>query len=312
MNNIIVRNGFIMNPTIEVTPSIRISPFTENDLGMADFDTKSATEYLKNRFNNYCLTIKARDAIFLALSYYELKKDDVVTILTTSGNYYISSCVTKEIEKFCLWSRELSNKTKLIFVNHEFGYPLENLEEVKGYGLPIIEDYAHTFVSENEKRQTSKIGDFIIYSLPKYFPMQIGGILVAEQSKLNSLHYTISTDNCDYILGHLSLSIPSLEEISKKRLFNYAYLKNKLQHLGIVPFFPEKKNIVPGVFLFRWNDNINYDLLKEFMQANGVESSVFYGENAFFIPIHHKLEVAHLDYMISLLNYFKEKYITNT
>ncbi len=48
-----------------------------------------------------------------------LPPDDVVTILTTSGNFYISSCVTAEIEKFCKWDREITDQTKVIFVNHK-------------------------------------------------------------------------------------------------------------------------------------------------------------------------------------------------
>lgn len=92
-----IYDGFIINPTVEVTPTIRISPFIEKDLNRLNVDIEIAKEYLRERFGEYLLTIKARDAISLALSYYDLVHDDVVTILTTSGNYYISSCVTREI-----------------------------------------------------------------------------------------------------------------------------------------------------------------------------------------------------------------------
>ena len=128
-----IYDGFIINPTVEVTPTIRISPFIEKDLNRLNVDIEIAKEYLRERFGEYLLTIKARDAISLALSYYDLVHDDVVTILTTSGNYYISSCVTREIEKYCLWSREITERTKIIFINHEFGYPCERLNELKKY-----------------------------------------------------------------------------------------------------------------------------------------------------------------------------------
>ena len=118
---IIVENGFVINPTIEVTPHIRISPFMDSDIGLQGNSSKIATDYLEQRFGkNYCLTIKARDAIKKALSYYHLKKTDVVTIVTSSDNYYVSSCVTRAIENYCLWSREVVPATKLIFVIHEF------------------------------------------------------------------------------------------------------------------------------------------------------------------------------------------------
>ena len=73
-----IYDGFIINPTVEVTPTIRISPFIEKDLNRLNVDIEIAKEYLRERFGEYLLTIKARDAISLALSYYDLVHDDVV------------------------------------------------------------------------------------------------------------------------------------------------------------------------------------------------------------------------------------------
>jgi dTDP-4-amino-4,6-dideoxygalactose transaminase len=138
--------------------------------------------YFKERFKNqnFTYTLTGRLAIQKSLQHYNLQPNDVVTILTTSNNFYISGCVTAEIEKFCKWNREISDKTKLIFVNHEFGVPYENLEELKKYKLPIIEDCAHSFFSEDDKSEIGKVGDFAIYSFPKIFPIQIGGLLVSN------------------------------------------------------------------------------------------------------------------------------------
>lgn len=300
MNNTLFHD-YIINPSVELTPTIRISPFNaENILTPKCNDETIAKEYLDSRFSNYIITAKGRDAIDLALSYYHLTASDVVSIVTTSDNYYISSCVTKCIEKYCSWSRVISEKTKVIFVNHEFGYPCQKLHDLKKYGLPIIEDCAHSFMSADEKSSIGKIGDFVIYSFPKFFPMQIGGLLVSN--KLTELHINQTVEN--YVLANLSSYIPILETICSSRLNNYKYLERQLSSLGIQPYFPLEWNIYPGVFLFKWYANINYSLLKEFMQRNGVESSVFYGQNAFFIPVHHNLNQNHLDYMVALLNYF--------
>ena len=51
-----------------------------------------------------------------------------------------------------------------------------------------------------------------------------------------------------------------------------------------------------------------YPALKEFMQRNGVESSVFYGQNAFYIPIHQNLDQNQLNYMVALLNCFYDDF----
>lgn len=298
-------NNYIINPTVELTPSIRISPFSENYLLALDADETVASQYLLDRFGAFLLTTKARDAICLALSYYKLQPDDIVTIVTTSDNFYISSCVTNSIEKYCLWSRKITERTKLIFVNHEFGYPYMKLESLKDYGLPIIEDCAHAFVSKDAESKIGTVGDFVIYSLPKFFSMQIGGILVADKLKLDSLKIETPLGVERYVLRHLSLEIHDIVSISSVRLDNYKYLLENLQDWGIRPFFPLEDGTVPGVFLFTWMDDMDYPSLKMFMQANGVESSVFYGKNAFFIPVHHRLKRQHLDYMITLLKYYR-------
>lgn len=302
MKNIFFNNT-IIDPSIELRPTIRISPFNEEYIYINEVQIHIAEEYLRKRFNNYVLTVKGRNAIDLALSYYNLKKDDVVTILTTSDNFYISSCVTKTIEKYCLWSRKISNKTKVIFVNHEFGYPYQNLQAIKDYNIPIIEDCAHSFISQDRDGLVGNLGDFAIYSLSKFFPMQLGGILSVNKEDIKIANI-LDESYEKYILKNITYNVNNLNDICNNRLKNYCYLKEQLRDIGINPFFDENEKTIPGVFLFNWHSNINYALLKEFMQSNGVECSVFYGKNAFFIPVHHNLTNSQLDYMISLLKYF--------
>ena len=307
----VIYKGYIINPTTELSADYKISPFSNK----FQFEERNSIDksrlltlysYLKDRFDNYCFTEKGRTAIAKALSFYDLHKDDVVTILTTSGNLYISGCVTKEIEKYCSWSREFTSKTKIIFVNHEFGYPYEDLFELKKYGLPIIEDCAHTFFSKDKNQNIGKVGDFVIYSLPKAFPMQMGGILVSNKYDLRKEE--LSQESLNYIEYNLSINFNRIDEIIKKRIDNHNQLAYRLAELSIKPFFKLNKNIIPGVFLFKWDVDINYSELKVFMQNNGVESSVFYGQNAFYIPIHELLTEKSLDYFSALLEFYYNNY----
>src|SRR5579863_1942611 len=54
------------------------------------------------------LTKRGQECISLILLDLKLKKQDDICIFNTSGSPYISSCVTKEIEKICNWSREIT------------------------------------------------------------------------------------------------------------------------------------------------------------------------------------------------------------
>lgn len=299
-----VREGFVINPTVEMAPAIRISPFGECDLGMMSNEISYASTYLDRRFGNYCLTIKGREAIKSALSFYHLDKDDEVAIFTTSGNFYVSGCVTRAIESFCNWSREVTSKTKVIFVIHEFGYPYREMAGILKYGLPVIEDCALSFVSQDADKRVGRYGDFAVYSFSKFFPMQIGGLLVSNKFDLKDAPYQVSQVERDVIFRTLTLHLSKIDEMIQHQIDNYHYLESHLHDLGISPFFSLEEDVCPAVYLFTWHESIDYPLLKEYIQRNGIEASVFYGKNAFFVPCHSCLSEYQLNYIITLLKYF--------
>ena len=88
------------------------------------------------------MPLNGRDAIEMSLRHLNLSTEDEIQILTTSGNSYISGCVTSSIEKFCRWSRTRSTQTKALFLIHEFGFPLE-ADQIQSDELPVIEDCAY-------------------------------------------------------------------------------------------------------------------------------------------------------------------------
>lgn len=279
MRNEIFGN-IIIDPSVELVPAIHIPPMTNAFLKYREPTREQidvCSQYLRTRFGIHYLVPKTRNALRVALEYYKLKQDDVITILTTTGNFYISSCVTNEIENVCQWNREITDKTKLLFVNHEFGYPYANLTDLKKYNLPIIEDCAYAFFTEDEQMGT--IGDFVIYSLPKAFPMQMGGIL---KSNIGEIDFVEDEHVRDYILNHMAAFVSKIDSIKSTRLSNWHIIADGLRELGAFPW-SFASGVVPGVMLFYWDEKMDFPRLKEFMQNHGVECSVFYGKPAFFI-----------------------------
>jgi hypothetical protein len=98
-------NDFVLYPDKYLLPAYKISPFTTADIarnrGLPPSD--SIDDYFRQRFAGrrfvYCES--GRQAIHLALQQLGLAREDVVSILTTTANLYISGCVTREIESFC-------------------------------------------------------------------------------------------------------------------------------------------------------------------------------------------------------------------
>ena len=304
-----VVNEFVINPSVELLPDIKICPFTNNDFkrNRKFPDSDIIDHYFRTRFSpsHFFYTLNGRTAIGLALHQLNLSREDVVTILTTSGNFYISHCVTDEIEKVCGWSRKIDKNTRAILVNHEFGFPFEEIADLRKYNLPIIEDCAHSFFSTDKKGLTGTVGDFIICSFPKIFPVQTGGLLVSKDMISIPADYICDAAIVRYLKNVLSFHIPMKDEIIEKRINNHRYLEKILQPFGVETRFELKPGIVPGVFLFRIAmPEANLQKLKVHFYAHGVQCSVFYGEESFFIPVHQALDEQDLSYFIEVMKSF--------
>lgn len=303
---------FVINPDPYSLPCFRIGPFTTSDIA----NNRSLPindeidDYLVERFGirKFIFTYNGREALFLALQQYQLQQEDIVTIYTTTGNFYISSCVTREIEKFCRWSRKIEPQTKVILVNHEFGYPFMGMNQLKETGIPIIEDCAHAFFSHDAELTTGTTGDFAIYSFPKMFPLQIGGLLVANDDFKSPLSSKMKHEEERYIKNVLSYYIVRRDEITRKRLKNYGYLAAWFHDIGLDERFELTEGVVPGVFMFRKGiHRIELPALKKHFWAHGIQCSVFYGEESFFIPVHQSLNEPDLDYFIIVMKSYLEK-----
>tara|TARA_R110000851_G_scaffold4753_2_gene19661 strand:+ start:9797 stop:10723 length:927 start_codon:yes stop_codon:yes gene_type:complete len=304
--------GYILNPDFFMVPSYRISPFSTRDIKFnfcipkcnIDIESKIKEKHGSDWYIK--VTEGARSAIHIALTELSLELNDQVTILTPTNNDYVSGCVTKEIEKICKWNRIVNSQTKAIFIIHEFGKLFENIKEIKEYGLPIIEDYAHSFDSYDK---TSVKGDYLIYSLPKFFPIQYGGLLLSKK-EIESKHDLLMENVKSYLSSALSYYWDEINNFSILRKNNYKILTELFSRNGFTPRFYYNENETPSVFMFKNSQSnpVNFKLLKEYMQKLGVESSIFYGEDSFFIPVNHTLDYVDLHYIYDIfLNFRGEK-----
>lgn len=68
--------------------------------------------------------------------------------------------------------KKFSEKTKAIFVYHQYGFPQDMdkiLEFARSKNLMVIEDCAHAIASEYKGRRLGTFGDFTLYSFSKWF-----------------------------------------------------------------------------------------------------------------------------------------------
>ena len=301
-----VSHGYVFGCHDDLLPDYRINSFTYKDLALHHelAPCEAVNSCFAQRFPNrhWAYTASGSHGIAVALKLLELQPDDCVTIFTSTGNSYISGCVTREIEKICRWSREMTPTTKVVFVNHEFGIAYPNVHSLKSYGLPIIEDCCYAFNSATPENGIGQIGDFVIYSFAKYFSIQFGGLLVARNCIFeNNL---IDLESKQYLQTVLSHYILQVEAIGIQRVTNHNTLSQLLEPLGIKPRFTLKSGEVPGVYMFYAPDYVDLPALKQHLWARGIQCSVFYGEQAFFLPLHQGLGRTDFGYFYACLHHF--------
>ena len=300
---------FVINPDSYSLPTYRIGPFKTDDVGInSKMPTDDyAVDYFNNRFGEgkWQYTYNGREAIQLALEHYKLQPNDLVTVLTTSQNFYISSCVTKKIESFCQWNRKILPETKLIFVNHEFGYPYPEIEKLVATGLPIIEDCCTTFFSQDEPGKLGQYSDFSVFSFTKFFPLQIGGLLLNNANHVINQSTQLHENEKKHVQDVLSHYLKQEELILKTRKDNWDYAIAQFSKIGLTPRFSIDPKTIPSALVLQNNGTIkDLNKLKSFLNNHGIQNSIFYGEDAFFIPIHQSLSHEDLDYFYEVIRFF--------
>lgn len=304
-NSVVFSEGFFTEVPAFRQGHLHISPVNlDSILFNADLYAKAArrdiSDFVMIHGKRALLTSSAKHALDLALTELQLLPNQEVWIVTTTGNTYISSCVTATINKHCEWSRAFSSKTAAILVNHEFGFCYQNLTALKAYGLPIIEDAAYSMYSNNLEGTAGAIGDFVIYSLAKMFPVPSGGLLVANGTR--SLPISPLTEDLQrFYHAIFSFYHEHRDEIVAQRRQVFKFFSESFKTLGLQARFELTEQDVPGAFFFQ-APNRDLNKLKTQLQNLGIECSVFYGEDAFYLPCHQKMQLQHVQYLAVLIN----------
>jgi len=272
-------------------------PFAENTLQLIN-------DYFRNHFGKKygVVTNNGREAMSLLFKHLGLKKEDEIFITTTFDYPNVSSCVTCTVFNYCKPSRVMTNHTKAIFVIHEFGvmHPeLENLRLIANdRKIPLIEDCAHTFLSKNQSGVTSgSIGDWVIISFPKFYPVNNGGMLLGNEI------FNTETKCNTTILDDMSIvfhELPFNFDYAKKRIeISHLLLKGICQN-RIQPLLKENDfESVPWFFPIEVDQPEEY-ILK--LRSMGIESGLWHGSNVIVIPLHQYFTNGDIKEAVSIFN----------
>lgn len=295
----------IMKPP-ELRPSLLLTPFDTASLGLPvpqDAQTEVAA-CLERKFRGKPYTFFPRAMYAISTLVKALKRegaignDDDIWITTTTDSPYVSSCVTSAIEQTTRVSRNLTDHTRAIFVVHEFGFPHPRLRELRHIaderGFPLIEDCAYGWGSEG----TGALGDYVIYSLTKAFPLQFGGYLVGRRFSHDELweHYSCSDRGKEqFTEERLASWLLQEEQAKRQRRENYTWYTELFGQERT--FFPLTEGVEPGAYLLRTESEVRMQDISAFVRPFGIECGNYWRNSAIILPVHQRITSAHREYI---------------
>jgi hypothetical protein len=296
---------YFINPDPYYTPRISIGPFSLKSI--ANNVTSKNRDSLNCLGSNLLYTISGKDAIRFALEYLQVKSTDVVGIVTSSGNSYVSKCVTETISEYSPWIMyDVGSEIDFLFIIHEFGslMPLTSMQLFREMGVPIVNDFAYSFLSLFETAREDFRSEINISSFPKCFNVNFGGVLSVPTSIEDP--QVISSSEAIFEKLSLDLSASAIYGNIDKRKLNRDFYRKELLSYGYKVVWNEDE-ICPGVCMIEPLNPTNLQNLKLFLQRNGIESSVFYGQEKFFVPVHQLMTLNELEYVCFMIKAYKDE-----
>lgn len=266
-------------------------PYKQKQISDKKFSTqnikyKSISELFPNK--DYLFFESGKKAIHYIISILGLQREDEVYIDTTSNSSFVTTCVSATIFNYCKISRVLTEKTKLIWVIHEFGFPNKRLEGLLEYSktndIPTVEDSAHSLNGFYNNHRLGTRADFGLYSLPKSFPIQFGGLLIATRLNKKNCNFdeTIHGSLLNRFNNNLCKLIIPLGDARRNNYFQYLE-----QFKGAKEIFQLTPSIEPFVFGFL---NEMYKEVYDEIDGRFCELARTYVNNWLLLPVNSYIE----------------------
>jgi dTDP-4-amino-4,6-dideoxygalactose transaminase len=143
--------------------------------------------------------------------------------------------------------KKIKNNTsiKVLLIVHYFGFPEPRMKEIinitKSFGIKVIEDSAHSSLTDIIGGKCGRLGDVTFYSLHKILPLKFGGALV-----FNSNNICKKNDFNDISLSSSFYQF-DLKSIASIRYRNAQIIYKKLQNYPELFEFikPLEENVFP-------------------------------------------------------------------
>jgi dTDP-4-amino-4,6-dideoxygalactose transaminase len=212
-----------MKPTPSLIPRFNLD-YTFNDLVYGiksifsndNFDLKPLELIFGKKtflFTNY-----GRSSLYVILRALNLPKGSKIGVPLNSCTVVFDAivnagavpCFIEIDDNYTMDPEDLKEKIEdleAIVVIHTFGRPadMDKIREIAG-DKPVIEDCAHSLLSEYKRRKTGTIGDASFFSLAKYISAGGGGMIIVNNSSIDEFQKEIDILKEPSVLNELKHS----------------------------------------------------------------------------------------------------------
>jgi hypothetical protein len=184
----------------------------------------------------------ARAAMFYGLRALQIGRNDEIFIPP-----FLSHCVTSAISRTGFLSMKPSDKTKVILVYHQYGFPqkLDKIQKIADErGWYILNNCVNTIFSTYKGQPVVDWGDFVSLSFPKLYPCNLGGGLIEHHKKVQKW---IENEYPTISQRHHFRSYEAFESLKKAR-YDLSDFENLLDVEAVYGYLPELVAFPPQAF----------------------------------------------------------------
>jgi len=237
----------------------------------------------------------ARAALSAAVVAMTQRGDTLPFVETTSKSEYLSGCIPQVLGRV---SRSMPEQSEVAIFVSDFGFKTDRpMEQFQIYddAWSLDLNFAEVFLE--------RAGRAYISSLPKVFGLPFGGLaMLSEDIEVES---DLSKSQEATLRMLLKDKIPQLEEIRSRRRANLTYLEKKIRPWELQ--FNLKSTDMPGAAVVKPNFSFNEKDFRRRVNAHGVRSTSFFGNQAVLIPVHQGLSRLDLDYLLDVTRHCLEE-----
>jgi hypothetical protein len=288
-------------PSPEILPHLSLHPFHTGHLHwdagpMMPINTR-LFEFLGADFT---YMPNAEFAVLSGLKALGVKQNDTVLILSSMPESTPAPPILNALDGYCNWTYNQQEDTKATIVNHRFGFPYQQTDDLEKLRKPILEISLDCLDLKFDNQKVGTLGDLSVFDFTRIFPMQFGAILVGEH--FDDKHIwdnfgCLDVDKRNQTREQLGVFWDQQPEIHRHRIDLWEEYLKLFYQVGLEPISQPDENTIPSAFVFRTLPQYPPEAIRERLLSFGITVEIDREIGWVALPCHQNISPEHRDYI---------------